>query len=146
MYVNIQVAQVFVASGRPLVMGRILAAAAVFNVAANLLLIPYTDQRWGNGAIGAAMALLLTELCQAVLTVAIMGHRLLSQATVWRIAKAAVAAGGMATLLMVLPNMPLPVEILLGALSFLGLVVLFRLPTPDEVATARLLVARVMRP
>ena len=143
MYVNIQVAQVFVASGRPLVMGRILAAAAVFNVAANLLLIPYTEQRWGNGAIGAAMALLLTELCQAVLALAIVGRRLLSRATVLRVAKAAVAAGGMAALLMVLPNMPLPLEILLGAFAFLGLVVLFRLPTPDEVATARLLVARV---
>lgn len=142
MYVNIQVAQVFVASGRPLVMGRILAAAAVFNVAANLLLIPYTEQRWGNGAIGAATALTLTELCQAVLSVAIVGRRLLSRATVVRVAKAAVAAGAMAALLVLLPTTALPLEILLGAVSFLALVVLLRLPAPDEVAAARRLVAR----
>ena len=143
MYVNIQIAQVFVASGRPLVMGRILAAAAVFNVAANLLLIPYTGQHWGNGAIGAATALLLTELCQAVLAVAIVGRRLLGRATVLRVAKAAAAAGGMAALLTALPTMPLPLEILLGASCFLGLVVLLRLPAPDEVATARRSMARV---
>lgn len=145
MYVNIQVGQVFVASGRPLVMGRILAAAAVFNVAANLLLIPWTEHRWENGAIGAAAALTLTELGQAVLAVAIVGRRLLSRATVLRVAKAALAAGGMGALLMVLPTVPLALEILLGAASFLALVVLLRLPAPDEVAAARRVTARMTK-
>ena len=102
------------------------------NVTLNLVLIPFTQARWGNGAIGAATSLLLTELFQVTLSIAIIGRKLLVRSTVVRIGKASVAAVGMAAVLAMLDGVLFPVQIVVGAGVFALLCVLLRLPTAEE--------------
>jgi hypothetical protein len=73
---------------------------------------------------------------------AIVGHRLLNRPSRLRIAKAAVAAAAMAAVLVPLEGLPLPAQVLLGATVFLTTIVVLRLPTADEWATARRLAQR----
>jgi O-antigen/teichoic acid export membrane protein len=62
MYLNIMLAQVLIAMNRQLVWTWVMAATVVINPLLNLALIPYTQHHYGNGAIGASISLLLTEL------------------------------------------------------------------------------------
>ena len=59
MYMNIMLGQVLIAMERQTDWTGVMAATTVVNPLLNLALIPLTQHRYGNGAIGAAISLLL---------------------------------------------------------------------------------------
>ena len=61
-YLNIILGTVLLAAKRHRVWTGVMAGAAVFNPLVNLVLIPMTEHRYHNGAIGAAISLVLTEV------------------------------------------------------------------------------------
>ena len=61
-YLNIILGTVLLAAKRHRVWTSVMAGAAVFNPLVNLVLIPMTERRYHNGAIGAAISLVLTEV------------------------------------------------------------------------------------
>lgn len=136
-YINIVANQVFIASGRPKMTAWLLATAAAFNIAFNLALIPLSQERLGNGAIGAAAALLLTEVLQVGMSMAIIGRRLLSRTTLLRLGAATLAAAGMAAVVTLADSTPLAIQVLLGAVAYVGLCILLRVPTSSELDLAR---------
>lgn len=136
-YVNIVANQVFIASGRPRMTAWLLATASVFNIAFNLVLIPLSQERLGNGAIGAAAALLLTEILQVAMSMAIIGRRLLSRTTLLRLGSATLAAAGMAAVVTLADPTPLAIQVLLGAVAYVGLGIVLRVPTSGELELAR---------
>ena len=69
MYLNIMVNQVLIAGNRQMVWTKAMGVACVVNPALNLLLIPYFQRTQGNGALGAALSLLVTEICLAAIAV-----------------------------------------------------------------------------
>ncbi len=144
MYMNIIVGQMFIASGRPQMIGWMLAAATVVNIGLNLTLIPASQSAWGNGAIGAAAALLMTEVVQAGIGVALLGRRLLTGATIRRLAATLMASGGMAAAVWLVHSQPLIVQVLLGAVVFVVLFLVLRVPTADEVVQARRIGRRIL--
>lgn len=143
MYMNIMVNQLFIAGGRPKVMATVLAAAAAVNISLNLVLIPLTQERLGNGAVGAAASLLLTEVVQVVIGMALIGRRLLIRSTLQRIVTAWIASAGMAAAVILASPTPLLMQVLVGIAVFAALAVLLHLPTPAELAAARRGVFRV---
>src|SRR6266571_1302037 len=62
MYMNIMVNQILIARRQQMLWTKAMAVACVINPVLNVLLIPYCQRTRGNGAIGAAISLLLTEL------------------------------------------------------------------------------------
>jgi O-antigen/teichoic acid export membrane protein len=137
MYVNIVMGQVFVASGRPMMMGRILALAASVNIVFNLLLIPYADRTWGNAAIGAALALLLTELVQVTVSMLVVGRLIVDRGVMVRVVKSVAAALVMTAVLLLLHGAPLAAQLGVGVVVFGSLLVLLRVPDEQEWAAAR---------
>ena len=73
MYVNIMLNQVLIASKRQAAWTWAMVGATVVNPVLNLLLIPLTAARYDNGAIGAAIALLVTEVLVVVFGFATVG-------------------------------------------------------------------------
>ncbi len=136
-YINIVANQVFIASGRPKTTAWLLAAASVCNIAFNVVLIPLTQERLGNGAIGAAAALLLTELLQVAMSMSMIGRRLLSRTTVLRLGSATLAVAGMAAVVTLADSTPLAIQALLGAVAYVGLCLVLRVPTASELDLAR---------
>jgi O-antigen/teichoic acid export membrane protein len=144
MYVNIMLNQVLVAAKRQTAWTWVLAGATIFNPLVNLALIPYTEHHYGNGAIGAGIALFLTELGIVAVGLALFGRGLVTRATVRRCVPALVSSGalwGVAYLLR-----PAGPVIALGAagIVFLILARVLHLLTPDEVAMLRGLLRRAM--
>jgi O-antigen/teichoic acid export membrane protein len=62
MYLNIMLSQVLISMNRQAAWTRVMAGTTVINPLFNLALIPLTQHTWHNGAIGASISLLLTEL------------------------------------------------------------------------------------
>ncbi len=132
MYLNIVVNQVLVASRRQNVWTLVMVGASIVNPALNLLLIPHFQRANHNGAIGAALALLLTE---ALIMCA--GLTLVRKVLTWdlgkRLIRGLLATGTMALAVVLVQRFPLVVQVGTGALSFGVVAVALRLISVREV-------------
>jgi O-antigen/teichoic acid export membrane protein len=137
MYANIMINQQLIAAGRPGRLGVVLGMTALANVGFNAVLIPLTQEQWGNGGIGAAVAMLLAETIQLSVTTVMIGRRLMTASVVSRVARAAVSAAAMAGVLNVLDGRPLVVQVVAGTAVFAAALMLLRVPATEERAAVR---------
>jgi O-antigen/teichoic acid export membrane protein len=143
MYLNIMLNQVLVAAKRQVAWTWVMAGATVVNPLLNLALIRATQSRYGNGAIGAALSLLLTELLIVAVGFAMVGRSVLDGRAARRCVVALVASAAMpvaAYLARPLGTLP---ALVAAALAFLVAAAVLRLFTTEEIALARSAVSRV---
>lgn len=95
-YLNIVLASVLLAAKRQIVWTVVMAGAAVVNPLINLVLIPLTEQRYHNGAIGAAISLVLTELLMDVVGFLLVGRHVFDGRMVKRCSLVLLASVAMA--------------------------------------------------
>ena len=95
-YLNIILASVLLAAKRQVVWTVVMAGAAVVNPLLNLVLIPLTEQRYHNGAIGAAISLVLTELVMDVVGFLLIGRHVFDGRMVKRCSLVLLASAAMA--------------------------------------------------
>ncbi|HEX2036294.1 MAG TPA: flippase, partial [Chloroflexota bacterium] len=93
-------------------------AAAVLNPLLNLVLIPYTQTAYGNGAIGAAVVTTLTEVFMLAVGLRLLPARVFTRGTLVHILKCLLAAAAMAVAVGLSRELPLLVVIPLGALVY----------------------------
>jgi O-antigen/teichoic acid export membrane protein len=93
MYMNIMLSQVLIAMNRQSAWTWVMAATTIINPLFNVALIPFTEDRYGNGAIGAGIALLLTELVVVGAGIVLIGRNVFDRETVRRALAALVASG-----------------------------------------------------
>jgi len=137
MYLNIMLNQVLVAAKRQVLWTWVMAGATVVNPVLNLILIPVTESRYGNGAIGAALALLLTEALIVVAGFVIVGRDVLDRFMLRRagfVAAAAVAMWGGAFLARPFGAV---VAFLVGVLVFAAVVRVTGVVTSEQVQLVR---------
>ena len=138
MYMNIMLGQVLIAMERQTVWTWVMAATTVVNPLLNLGLIPLTQHRYGNGAIGAAISLLLTEVVVVSAGFWLIGRRVFDGGSARRAALglvAAAAAGGAAYAVAgVIGWFP---SLIVGLLVFAGASAVLRVFTPGEVDLMR---------
>jgi O-antigen/teichoic acid export membrane protein len=94
-------------------------AAAVLNPAINLLLIPYFDNRFGNGAIGAATATVLTELFMMAMGLRLLKGSVFDRGSLMVAVRSVAAAVIMAGVVMLMRGLFLPLTVAVGALVYL---------------------------
>ncbi len=95
-YLNILVNQFLVAADRQIAWTKVMAVVCVLNPLINLLLIAFYQRTHGNGAFGAALALLTTEALMTIIGVALLPRGILGWSNVVSMIKSCAAAGLMA--------------------------------------------------
>jgi len=95
-------------------------AAAVLNPTLNLILIPYAQQRFGNGAIGAATVTTLTELFMMVVGLCLMPRGVLVRDTARWALRCLCACLVMVVVVLLLRDAFLPVPVIVGALAYVA--------------------------
>jgi O-antigen/teichoic acid export membrane protein len=143
MYANIIFATVLVAMRRQARLTWLMAAAAVVNPALNFLLIRLTEHRYHNGAIGAAVCLLITELMIVAFELVFVGRRVLSASSLMRVLSATLASGGMWAVGYLARPLGWYVSLPLAGVIFLALAWLLRVASPEERAEIRSGIAKV---
>jgi O-antigen/teichoic acid export membrane protein len=92
--------------------------AAVFNPIACIVLIHWANDRYGNGAIGAAIVTVATELVVMTGAIALRAPGVLDRTTTWRCIRIIAAGLVIVPVLMVADPLSLAVQIPLGAASY----------------------------
>jgi O-antigen/teichoic acid export membrane protein len=137
MYVNIMLNQILIASKRQAAWTWAMVGATVVNPVLNLLLIPLTAARYDNGAIGAAIALLVTEVLIVAFGVATVGSSVLDRRIVGRLARIAAASAALWLTAYALRPFGPVASLGAAALAFVALVAALRVLTPEEAAFLR---------
>lgn len=143
MYLNIMLNQLLIAQKRQAVWTKVMILACFINPALNFVLIRLFQQRDGNGAIGAAVSLLLTELILAGIGLAIVSG-FIDRTFIQRLARAAVATTGMALAVWIVRPFGLIIQIGIGAVLYPPLALLLGAVSPEQIADMRRLLSRVM--
>jgi hypothetical protein len=110
----------------------IMAGATVVNPLFNIALIPLFQSHFGNGAIGAAIALGLTELLIVAVGFLVVGRKVITLATTFRLLRAAMAGGAMWAVMYGTRPFGFVISALAGLLVFGALVPLLRLTSPED--------------
>jgi hypothetical protein len=110
-----------------------MAVACVINPVMNLFLIPYFQTRYGNGATGAAISLLLTELVLGTIGVVVI-RSCFNKDFFVRTGRAALATLGMGLAVYGARELGLAPAILVGLLVYPVLAVAFRILSREELA------------
>ena len=143
-YLNIILAQVLLAEKRQALWTTVMAGAAVVNPALNLVLIPATQRSYHNGAIGAAISLVLTELLMVAVGFWVVGRRVLDRGGIRRCVLAIAASAGMCGV--TLATRPLAgslPSLLAGGATLVVLTIALRILTPEETAQIRAVLGRL---
>jgi O-antigen/teichoic acid export membrane protein len=128
MYLNIMVNQVLVASERQTLWTKVMLMATILNPILNLLLIRYFQDHFQNGAIGSAIALLLTELVIAAIALAVV-RRSFDWSSINRLLRGAVATLAMSALVLLARSHGLFIEVIVGMVTFPAFAALLRVVT-----------------
>ena len=146
MYLNIMLSQVLIAMNRQSTWTWVMAVTTIVNPLFNLALIPLTQDRYDNGAIGAAISLFLTEIVVVSAGIWLIGRRVFDASSVRRGAlglAAATAAGAAAYLLQGVVGWVAALG--LGVLVFAGAAAVLRVFTSAEIDLMRQGIHRVTR-
>lgn len=144
-YLNIMANQVLIAANGQTYWTFVMIGAAIANPLLNLFSIHYAQSQWGNGALGAAAALLATEVGMAVAGVVLM-IPLLRWSVVARVARAAAATLVMSVVVwLVAHRYGLTPMVASGALTFPLAALLFGVLTREELRELRRYAVRSVR-
>jgi O-antigen/teichoic acid export membrane protein len=110
----------------------VAAIAAVVNPIACVVAIGITDRRYGNGAIGAAIITVATELWVMLGALHFRVPGVLDRTEVGRIVRITVATATMAPVLLLAGDWPLPVQVVLGVVTYAVASLAFRVFTIAE--------------
>jgi O-antigen/teichoic acid export membrane protein len=143
-YFNIMANQVLIASNRQVIWTKVMIGAAILNPVINLFLIRYFQVEQHNGAIGAALSLLITEIGMASVGLFVLPP-MLDFGSALRLVRAAGATAGMALVVWALSGYGLIVEGVAGMIAFAFLAVMFKVLTAEEARLLRKTVSRLAR-
>jgi O-antigen/teichoic acid export membrane protein len=108
--------------------------AAVVNVSANLIAIPFFASAAQNGAIGASIATVVTELCMLGGALALVPKHLLERGTLWSAARIVFAGAAAAAVAAPFMSVALVLAAVLGGITYLMLCFLLRVLQADDLA------------
>ena len=94
-YQTILIGQFAGASGRPKIAGTLILISTIATIPLDLVLVPWTERRYDNGAIGGALAYIVTELFQVIAGVLILAPSVLNRRTALRFGQCALAGAAM---------------------------------------------------
>jgi O-antigen/teichoic acid export membrane protein len=109
------------------------AAAALLNPALNYVLIPATVHAFSNGAIGAAIATVATEVFVMTGATVLRPSGVLDRPTVSFAVRSGLAALAMVPIVLVLRNAPLAAQIIAGVITYGVACLVLRTVTVDDI-------------
>lgn len=118
--------------------------AAVVNPAANFVLIPFFERRMQNGAIGAALVTVATELLMFCGAVILLPRGTLDRPTLWIGARILVAAAGAASVTAILEPLSILLAAPAGGIAFLVAAAALRIVRLADLWTLRTLAMQML--
>ncbi len=142
-YQNMLLGQFLVSTDRQNRWTAVMVAATLATIPLDLLLIPWAVARFGNGALGGALAFIITETGMLLIGLALLPRGALTRRNGWLAVRTVLAGFIMFAAAWPLRNYFFLIPVIVGALVYLTAVWLLRLLAPEEVALLRGMIRRV---
>jgi diguanylate cyclase (GGDEF)-like protein len=137
MFLNILLNQVLIAAKRQSTWTWVMLGAMIINPLLNLALIPYTQTKYHNGALGAAASLVATEILIVALGLGLVGQHIITGSGLRRVAASAVASTAMVLAGLGTRTFGDGVSITCGVAAFVVVGAVLGLVTPRKIRDAR---------
>ena len=129
---NVLFATLALATGRQRFWNICMALAIVITIPIDLVLVPWTDDRYSNGAIGGALAYVVTESLLVVIGLWRVAPFLIQRTFLWRAARIMLAGGLMFAVTWPLRDQMLLVPILTVIVVYTIALLVLRVPDADD--------------
>lgn len=103
----------------------------------NFMLIPWTDQAFGNGAIGAALRLAITELCMAIFSLWMVPRGILTRDNASTAVRTFIAGGVMLAACWYVREMFIAIPVLVGIVTYTLMITVLRVLKPEDIEMIR---------
>jgi O-antigen/teichoic acid export membrane protein len=145
MYLNILVGQFLISTDRQNIWTIIMFIATLITIPLDLLLVPWTQSAFGNGAIGGAVSFVITEFGMCIAGIYLLPEGSLGWSNV-RVGSAIIAAGIiMAAATWWCRNMFIAIPILVGALTYISLIAILRIVPKEDIAVFKEIAQGILR-
>jgi len=136
-YLNTLLGQIFVSIDRTNTWTAVMIVAALITIPLDIVLVPWSQQVFNNGAIGGALSYMTTEFGMVVTAILMLPHATLNWSN-FRTAVLVLGSGlAMVAVAWPLREYPLPAPIIAGAVTYVALILLLRVIPPDDMQTLR---------
>jgi O-antigen/teichoic acid export membrane protein len=136
-YQNMLVGQFLISTDRQNAWTIVMAVATVATIPLDVLLIPWCQATFGNGAIGGALSFVITELGMIVAGLVLLPPGSLDRSNVWSAARVLIAGGVMAAGVWWWRQSFIAVPIAVGAVIYVALVLLLRIIPREDMELMR---------
>jgi O-antigen/teichoic acid export membrane protein len=140
---NVLFGTVALATGRQGFWTMFMVAAIVLTIPVDLLLVPWADRTYSNGAIGGAVAYLITESLLVVVGLTKVAPYLFDRTFVWRVARIGLAGALMFAASWPLRDRMLLVPIVVGVVVYVAAILALRVLDENDRRYVRGALARV---
>lgn len=145
MFLTILLGQFAVATGRERFYFGLLGLATIATVPLDLVLVPWTDRSFDNGAIGGALAYVVTEATILVVAVAVLAPHLAGRPTLHRLGRCAAGTVVMAAAVWPIRSLFPVVPVAVGAITYAAVLAALRTFDSREIELARRVLERLVR-
>jgi O-antigen/teichoic acid export membrane protein len=121
-----------IATGRHRFFNTLLVIVTVSTIPLDLVLVPWTSDRFGNGAMGGAIAYVITELFIVVTCIIVLAPSLLNWSSLTRLLKIIAASAAMVASAWPLRDRFLPLAIVAGAAAYIATILVLRTLDDEE--------------
>jgi O-antigen/teichoic acid export membrane protein len=143
-FITILLGRVSLATGHAKLWATLMIVAIVVSIPLDILLVPWTHDRYGNGAIGGALSYLITETVILVPAIYWVAPHLINRRVMTRLVKVLIAGGAMLAAVWPIRERLIIIPILVGAVVYTGLIALLRVLDDDEVQMVRTFKDRIV--
>jgi O-antigen/teichoic acid export membrane protein len=143
MFLTILVGGVSRATGKVTVFNVAVTVATVLTVPLDLVLVPWTRDRFGNGALGGALSFLVTELLILGVLTWKVAPSLVERRTVVRMTKCLIAGAAIVVAAWPLRTQFIAIPVIVGIVVYGVMVFVLRIPDEDERQLAHRLSSRL---
>ncbi|MCE7981224.1 MAG: flippase [Caldilinea sp. CFX5] len=126
-YQNILIGHFLISMDRQNIWTLVMVIATIATVPLDLLLIPWCETRFGNGALGGALAFGITELGMLLVGLKLLPTGALTRTNLWTATRILMAGALMMAVVWQFEHLFIAIPILLGVISYLALVIALRI-------------------
>jgi O-antigen/teichoic acid export membrane protein len=131
-YQTMLVGLYFISSDRQIIWTWVMAAACAVTIPLDFALIPYFERTLGNGALGGAVSYLVTEAGMIAFGVYWLRREVFNRESLTHTLRVVAAGAGMVAATWHFREMMVALPIAVGAASYTGLILLFKVLHPED--------------
>lgn len=141
-YQNILIGTFLIAADRQNSWSLVMGLATLATIPLDLILIPLMVERFGNGAIGGALAFVITEAAMVIVGLRLLPQGALTKDNLWRGLRIVFAGLIMLAAIWQIRFLPLPIPILAGILTYSILILLLQVVPKGDITIIKSVVGQ----